>query len=205
MIERVREAPDRGRELWLFDDAPILGGAELITLRLARHVLESRPDLYPRIVCPADSELAGRASEAGVETVPVRFPLVLATGVPRWPRAILRVRSLLAGAGEDAIAVGTAASAQAYLTAAAPLLRRGPAIVHLVAEQLTLARVSGRFAYRHVGSLVAFGDNVAAMFRERLPGVHSGRPTTSICPTSCRVRPGAALATGFRCLAWSDG
>ncbi len=157
-------------EIWLFDDAPIVGGAEVFALRLARYLASSGgPQL--RIVCPAGSDMARRCGEEGVAHVPASLPPLGPRGAPRWPGAVLAVRSLLRRMGPDAIAIGNTARAQAYLSAASLTLRRLPPIVQIVHERDTLGRLSGRLAYRHVGSLVAVGGRIAALCRERLPGV----------------------------------
>ena len=162
--------PREPAELWLFDDAPILGGAEVFALRLATF-LARRGSPRARIVCPGGSELAERCEAAGIEQVPLDFPRLGPLGAPRWPGAIRAVRSVLAGAGPDAVAIGNTARAQAYLTAAALASRPPAPIVQLVHEQETLGRISGRFAFRRVGSVVALGGNVAEACAEALPGV----------------------------------
>jgi glycosyltransferase involved in cell wall biosynthesis len=157
-------------QLWLFDDAPILGGAEIFALRLARFLATAdRGSL--RIVCPPESELARRCAAEGIAHVPASFPPLGPQGAARWPGAIRAVRALLRRAGPGAIAIGNTARAQAYLTAASVMLRRRPPIVQIVHERDTLARVSGRIAYRRVGSLVAIGGRISALCRERLPDV----------------------------------
>jgi glycosyltransferase involved in cell wall biosynthesis len=157
-------------ELWLFDDAPIFGGAEVFAIRLARF-LTRRGAPSVRIVSPARSELAERCRADGIPCVHTRFPELGLRGLPLWPGAVARVRSLLREAGPKAIAIGNSPRAQGYLTAAAPLVRRGPAVVQVVHEQETLRRVSGRLAFRRVGSLVAMGGNLAAACERHLPGV----------------------------------
>lgn len=159
-----------GSELWLFDDAPIVGGAEVFALRLGSY-LGTREGPGLRIVCPAESEMARRCRADGIDQIPASFPPLNPRGLPRWPGAMLAVRSLLRRMGPHAIAIGNTARAQAYLAAAAMTLRRRPPIVQIVHERDTLGRVSGRLAYRHVGSLVAVGGRIADLCRERLPGV----------------------------------
>ena len=159
-----------GSELWLFDDAPIVGGAEVFALRLGRY-LATQDGSELRIVCPDASDMARRCLAEGIAYEPASFPPLGPRGVPRWPGAVLAVRSMLGRMGPGAIAIGNTARAQAYLTAAALTLRHRPPIVQIVHERDTLARVSGRLAYRHVGSLVAMGGRIAALCHERLPGV----------------------------------
>jgi glycosyltransferase involved in cell wall biosynthesis len=157
-------------ELWLFDDAPIVGGAEVFALRLAGF-LAQRGSPRPRIVCPASSEMARRCAAEGIEQLAAEFPRLGPLGAPRWPGAIRSIRSLLERAGPDAIAIGNTARAQAYLSAAAFAFRPEATIVQLIHEQETLARRSGRFAFRRIGSLVAVGENIAEACRRALPGV----------------------------------
>ncbi len=155
------------REIWLFDDAPIQGGAELFALRLARFAAQRGAPM--RIVCPEGTELAAAAAGAGAEHVAARFPPVSPTGAPHWPSGVLGIRSLLRRSPNGAIAVANTSRSQAYVAAAAALLRDRPPVVHVLHEQATLRRVSGRFAFRRLGGLVAIGDNVAAAARAALP------------------------------------
>jgi glycosyltransferase involved in cell wall biosynthesis len=157
-------------EFWLFDDAPIMGGAEVFALRLARS-LAKHGSARPRIVCPEGTEMAQRCAAAGIEHVAATFPPLLPSGAPRWPGGVLRSRLLLQRAGSEAVAIGNTARAQAYLTAAAFTFRRRPRILQLIHDQHTIGRRSGRFAFRRVGALVAVGGNVADACRRALPGV----------------------------------
>lgn len=188
-----RQAP----ALWLFDDAEILGGGQLLVLRLARFAPAT--GLAPvRIVCPAGTELAGRCAEAGAQHVEIpRLPPLGPLSAPRWPRAIAGIRRVLGEMGDGAVAVGASARAQAYLSAAAPLLRRRPPLVQLMVEQQTLQRRIGRFGYRRVGSLVALGENVAESARALLPGVRVWKANNildsdEIRPRERGPRPGGA-------------
>ena len=158
------------RELWLFDDAPILGGSEIFALRLSRFARRAGSPSV-RIVCPTESELAARCSDDGIEHLPASFPELGPRGAIRGPGAVLAIRALLRRLGGNGIAVGNTARAQAYLTAATPLTRPRPRIVHLIHEQETLRRRSGRFAFRNVGAVVAVGGNIAAACARALPGV----------------------------------
>jgi glycosyltransferase involved in cell wall biosynthesis len=180
-------------ELWLFDDAPILGGAEVFALRLVSFLATSGTGRI-RVVCPPESELARRCKEAGVEHVPAAFPSLGPRRAPRWPAAVRSVRALLRTAGSEAIAIGNTARAQAYLTAAALASRSRPRIVQLIHEQETLARISGRFAFRRVGSLVAVGGNVAEACRRALPGVEFERANLFVNPEEVPTPP--PLPTG---------
>jgi glycosyltransferase involved in cell wall biosynthesis len=168
-------------ELWLFDDAPILGGAEIFALRLARS-LDKRGPAKPRIVCPEGTEMAQRCAAAGMAHVAATFPPLLPYCAPRWPGGVLRTRLLLERAGSEAIAIGNTARAQAYVSAAALSLRRRPRIVQLIHDQHTIGRRSGRFAFRRVGALVAVGGNVADACRRALPGVPIDRANLFLDP-----------------------
>jgi glycosyltransferase involved in cell wall biosynthesis len=184
-------------ELWLFDDAPILGGAEMFALRLAR-ILSKRGSLRPRIVCPESTEMAQRCTDAGIEHVPATFPPLRPLCAPRWPMAVPRTRLLLERAGSRGIAIGNTARAQAYLSAAALTFRRPPPIVQLIHEQHTFGRRSGRFAFRRVGGLVAVGGNVADACRRLLPEVPIGEANLFLDPeevTPARPRQAGARPT----------
>jgi glycosyltransferase involved in cell wall biosynthesis len=175
-------------EIWLFDDAPILGGAELFALRLARFA--GKQGLTVRIVCPMACELASRSDDLGIERLPAAFPSLAPIAAPRWPAAILGIRSLLLRAGPGAIAVGNTARAQAYLSAAWLLIRRArrPILVHVLHEQDTLRRRSARLALRHLGSLVAIGENVAVACRVRMPGVAVWKANNFLDPPDREAR-----------------
>jgi glycosyltransferase involved in cell wall biosynthesis len=159
-------------KLVVLDDAPILGGAELFALRLARFV-EDSTGISVAIACPPAGALAARSVAEGLDTLAVRYPVLGLAGVPSWPGAVLRLRRLLADLGPEAIAVANTARAQAYAFAAIPLIAKGrrPALVNVLHEQETLARRSGRFALRRSGLLVPIGANVAAACTTALPGV----------------------------------
>ena len=157
-------------ELWLFDDAPILGGAETFALRLARSLIE-HGSARARIVCPDGTEMARRCAAEGIEHVALTFPPLLPTSAPRWPGGVLRTRLVLQRAGSETVAIGNTARAQAYLTAAALTFRRRPRIIQLIHDQHTIGRRSGRFAFRRVGALVAVGSSVADACRRVLPTV----------------------------------
>jgi glycosyltransferase involved in cell wall biosynthesis len=177
-------------ELWLFDDAPIVGGAEVFALRLARFAA-SRDGPAPRIVCPAESEMAARCETEGIEVIPASFPPLRPLGAPSWPGAVLALRRLLRRAGTEAIAVGNTARAQAYLFAASMLLRRRPPMVQVIHEGDTLARVSARFAYRRFGALVAMGGRIADLCRKRLPGVPVWEANLFLTPAEFERAEGA--------------
>src|SRR4051812_14657423 len=96
---RLRMAPGR-RALWIFDDAPIFGGAELFALRLARWLGEGDHGRDVRLVCPPGSELAERCRAHGVPMEPLTFHKPRAgSAALRTPAPFRSVRRLLAGAG----------------------------------------------------------------------------------------------------------
>ena len=163
--------PGSDTDIWLFDDAPIMGGAEVFALRLARYVAVQGTGRL-RVVCPGGSELARQCAAEGIEQLDAGFPPLGPTGIPRWPQAVLAIRALLRRAGPSGIVIGNTARAQAYLSAAAPLVRPRARIVQIIHEQETLGRWSGRFAFRRVGSLVAVGEKLAALCRRQLPDVN---------------------------------
>jgi glycosyltransferase involved in cell wall biosynthesis len=155
--------------LWIFDDAPIMGGAELFALRLARWLAECDEERDVRLVCPPGSELAERCRAHGVTIEPLTFHK------PRPGSAALRtsatfrsVRRLLAGAGKDTIALGNTALAQAYLAFTHPLVRPGPPLVHLLHERHTAARLSARLVLPRSGALLAIGERHAEAYRKAL-------------------------------------
>lgn len=156
------------RDLWLFDDAPILGGAELYALRLSRWAArDARSSVRVRLFCPAESELARGARREGVDIESARFPKPPAVAaVP----ALLAIRRLLLGAPESAIAVANTALAQAYLAAAAMTVGRHPPVVHLLHERETARRRTARWILPRTGALVAVGENHAAAYRVAMNG-----------------------------------
>jgi glycosyltransferase involved in cell wall biosynthesis len=184
-------AQDRTRELLLLDDAPIVGGAELFALRLAQFAFDSGGPLV-RVGCPADSQLASRCADEGVEWLPASLPPLSPTGAPRWPGGVCEIRSLLARAGRGTAAVANTAGAQAYVSAAAATMRPAarPPLVHVLHERETLARRSGRFAFRRMGSLVAIGENIAATCRSHLPGVPIWKANNFLDPGTFGRREG---------------
>jgi glycosyltransferase involved in cell wall biosynthesis len=140
-------------ELWLLDDARIIGGGQLFTIRLARYALAQRGAQQARIVCPSDSELGRRAEAFGIPVygfgfpAPSALPLVAARG--------LRLRRMLRR--RDAIVVAGSARCQAVAVAAG----LGPRLVHLMHEQESASRPSVRFVQRRMGRVVAVGATTA--------------------------------------------
>jgi len=195
------------RKLLLIDDAPILGGAELFGLRLARWLQRERPDRWTtEIACPAGSALAVRCAQESIPVHAAAFPDLGPRGVPGMPPAVRAVARLLRDAARtDALVVATTARAQAYTAAAQLVTRGGAPFVNLLLEQDTAARPSARFVLRRTGRLVAIGENTAAAYGAALPGMHVGRLNNFLDPRAFRAerpargpRPdGAAPALGL--------
>ena len=150
----MRAATSR-RELWLLDDGRIMGGGQVITLRLARFAERAR------IVAPGDSELAARAREEGIAVEPVDFPTVPSR------RSLRRLRALLRSV-EGALVVGASLRAQVYAHTALTGVREKPKIVHFMSEQDSARRAVARIVLRRFGSVVALGGNAADAFRRAL-------------------------------------
>jgi glycosyltransferase involved in cell wall biosynthesis len=164
------------RDLVFVDDAPIMGGAEVFGLRVAAWASSNRPSFRVHYVCPGDSVLAGRAREAGLAVTAFTFPDLLITRTPQIAVAVGRLRRLLRSFDERAVLVGITARTQAYLVAATRLRRRPPAVVHVLLEQETAARVSARVVFRHFGVPVAVGANARRTYQELL----GGRPLAAV-------------------------
>ena len=162
------------RPLWLLDHAPILGGAELFALRLARYAQLTR-GCEVRFVCPGESQLARRCLEEDLAICDARFPDLTPWRAVSQLLAVARVRRLLRDMPGDAVAVTVSARAQAYTIAAAVSLAHPPAVVHLALEQETARRRSARLALPRHGSVLALGANTAAAYRQALPGVNVGQ------------------------------
>jgi glycosyltransferase involved in cell wall biosynthesis len=147
----------RPSELWILDDARIMGGGQLFALRLARYVRDERGDASVRLVCPASSELARRARALNIPVTPMDFsspaalPLVAARAVSlrRWLRG-----------HDDALIVAGSARCQAVAAAAGT----GSRLVHLMHEQESAARASVALVHRHVGRVVATGAGAGAAY-----------------------------------------
>jgi glycosyltransferase involved in cell wall biosynthesis len=149
----------------LFDDAPILGGAELFGLRLARWADgDDCPRWRARLYCPGDSGLAQLARAQAVEVTDVRFPKPPPGNVAALP-ALTALRRILSRAPETVVAVANTALAQAYLAAAVATLRRHPPLVHLLHERETADRRGARWLLPRSGALVAVGEKHACAYR----------------------------------------
>jgi glycosyltransferase involved in cell wall biosynthesis len=144
-------------ELWLLDDARIMGGGQLFALRLARAVVREGGPAAVRVVCPAGSELARRAQAAGVRVEDLTFPPPPA--LPAVWLAGRRLRALLR-AVPDAIVVAGSARCQAVAVAAGCDER----LVHLMHERDSAARASVRFVHGRRGRVVAVGATAAQTY-----------------------------------------
>jgi glycosyltransferase involved in cell wall biosynthesis len=156
-------------QLWLFDEARVIGGGQIFALRLGAFLADNGgPPL--RIVAPAGSGMRERCADAGIEWTAAEFPSIGPTGLPRWPAAVAEMRRLMRSAGADAVVVANAPRAQACLFAAATVPGTRPPIVDVIHEMETLGRPSGRYAYRRADGIVAIGERVAAACRSQLTG-----------------------------------
>ena len=153
-------------ELWLVDHAPIMGGAEQLVVKIARHARQ-RGDVRVVIVCPPGSELARVARGAGVELRTLAMAHFAARSAPLIPLTVARLARLLRGAGRSAVPVACSAWAQALVAACAPALRERP-ILHLLVEQETAERASARAVLARVGLPVTLGANATATYARAL-------------------------------------
>ncbi len=153
-----------GEQLWIVDHAPIMGGAELFALKLARH---RRAGLRVVVVCPPDGELARRCRADAIELRSAAMPHFASAEAVRIPAAVARLARVLRRAPPGTALVASSAWSQALVAAAAPLLP-GRRIVHLLHEQDTAARASARFVLDRVGAPVAIGANAARTYRGAL-------------------------------------
>lgn len=147
----------RPAELWLLDDARIMGGGQLFALRLARYVLSQRGRSSVRIVCPAGSDLARRAEDLTIPVYDMDFPAPGALPVV-VARAVTLRRMVH---GREVLVVAGSARCQAVAAAAG----LGPRLVHLMHEQESASRSSVRLVQRHIGRVVAVGANTARAYR----------------------------------------
>lgn len=143
-------------ELWILDDARIMGGGQLFDLRLARYVHAQRGAASVRLVCPGSSELAGRARAAAIPVTPMEFPAPAA--LPRIVAQAVVLRRALRG--HDALVVAGTARCQAVAVVAG----LGPRLVHLMTERDSADRASVRLVQRHTGRVVALGAQAAAAY-----------------------------------------
>jgi glycosyltransferase involved in cell wall biosynthesis len=157
------------REFWLLDDAPVFGGAEQNTLRLARFIDESLPDHAVRVVCPSTSELAKRCQAARIPVTHATFPDLSLFAALRIALAIRHLRRVISAAGDDAFLVGPSLRTQVYAHAAVLGLRRSLPIVHFMPEQDSARRLTARLLLRR--AVVVVGDNAGRAYGERLGGV----------------------------------
>jgi glycosyltransferase involved in cell wall biosynthesis len=149
--------PPTAPELWLLDDARIMGGGQLFTLRLARHVMRERGAGRVRVVCPAASDLGRRAQAAGLRVEDFACPAPAA--LPAVWRAGRRLRARLRSA-PGAVVVACSARCQAVAVAAGCDER----LVHLMLERDSAGRASVRFVQARRGRVVAVGANAAQAY-----------------------------------------
>jgi glycosyltransferase involved in cell wall biosynthesis len=165
------------REFVFVDDARTFGGGQGNVLRLARFAGESESDRSARVICPGGSELARRCRAARIDVADASFPAVPL----RIPRAVLRLRRLLASIGPESIVVGTSLRAQVYIHAAGIGLGRTLRVVHYLPEQDSAGRLTTRLLLRRFGALVVVGENSARAYRG-LRGVHVIVANTFLLP-----------------------
>jgi glycosyltransferase involved in cell wall biosynthesis len=157
-----------GEQLWVVDHAPVMGGAELFILKLARHAAAgSRARVV--VVCPAASELADRCRAAGIEVRAAAMPHFTSAQAARIPAAVLRLARVLRRAPPGATVVASSAWSQALVAACVPLLSGRP-VVHLLHEQDTAKRRSARIVLARTGLPVAIGANAVATYVAALGG-----------------------------------
>ena len=143
-------------ELWLLDDARIMGGGQLFALRLARHVADLRDPTSVCLVCPDGSELARRAATHGIPIRPLDFPPPAAVGKV-FVAAIHLARMIR---GRDALIVAGSARCQAVAVAAGA----GGRLVHLMHERESADRLSVRLVQRRTGRVVTTGAVAARAY-----------------------------------------
>ncbi len=133
-----------------------MGGGQLFDLRLARYVHALRGPGSVRLVCPASSELAGRAGAASIPVTPMEFPPPAA--LPLIAAQAVALRRALRG--RDALVVAGTARCQAVAVVAG----LGARLVHLMTERDSADRASVRLVQRHTGRVVALGAQAAAAY-----------------------------------------
>jgi glycosyltransferase involved in cell wall biosynthesis len=145
------------RELWILDDARILGGGQLFALRLALYVLGERGAGAVRIACPGGSALANRATAAGVPVEDVTFPDPF--NLPAVWRAGRRLRARMRTARTPLVIAGSARCQQVAVVAGLD-----ESLVHLMHERDSAGRLSVRLVHRRRGRVVAVGAVAARAY-----------------------------------------
>ncbi len=153
-------------ELWLVDHAPIMGGAEQLVVKLARHA-RRRGDVRVVVVCPPGGQLARVAGDAGVELETLPMAHFAGAGAPLIGVTLARLAALLRAAGQDAAIVACSSWSQALVAACAPLLRGRP-ILHMLVEQQTAERALARAVLGRIGVPVALGENTTRTYERAL-------------------------------------
>jgi glycosyltransferase involved in cell wall biosynthesis len=160
------------RELWLLNEALIMGGGGSTTLRLAAFATSVSPRPYEvRLLTPKEGALAQRAHDAGLDVVSLELPPLTPSAVFPIGRIMSRLRKEIGASSPDALFVGVTPRSHAYLAAASALIHPKRANVQLLLEQETASRRSARLVYRRVGGLVALGENTMRTYARALPGV----------------------------------
>lgn len=181
--------------LWLLDDGLIMGGGQAFALRLGRWLVTDEPTRDLRLLCPADSELALRAADAGVAVLDAHFPAPVAREALPAIGAALRLRGLLASAPHNALVVANSARVQAYAVPLWPTLPGNRRLVSVMHERESARRPSVRLSLRHIGAVAAVGDSGLATYTEALKGTAVAKITNFLLPEEFegmaeRRRPG---------------
>ena len=174
-------APSRA-PVWLLDDAPIMGGAEAFALRLCAWIRASDPSRRTLIACPPASELADRCASAGIEVLPVSYPLPAPRHAPAAARAVWRLRKLLSHAPEGTLLIANTARAQAYAILATRATRGRLSLVSVMHEQDSARRGTARWALRRFGGVAAVGDAGVRTYRDALSGTTVASVTNFLEP-----------------------
>lgn len=156
------------RDLWLLDDARVFGGGQWIVLRLATFLRDSDAHI-PRVICPADSELADRCRAAEIQVRAADFPDLDLRGL-RILAGVRKLREVLRPAGEGSVVVASSLRTQVYAHASLIGRRRPPSVVHFMVEQDSARRLLARLLLRHYGAVVVVGDAAAAAYSAGLAG-----------------------------------
>lgn len=152
--------------LWLLDHAPILGGGQLMTERLARHALARNLDVA--VLCPRDSELAARCRAADVPVIHLAAPHFSdRRSFVRLPRVLGALVRLLRRSPPDTVIAVATPWLHALVLACGPLLESRPYVL-LMHDQDTAARRLWRLVLRRAGPMLAIGSNATRTYRKAL-------------------------------------
>jgi glycosyltransferase involved in cell wall biosynthesis len=184
-------ADPHATELWLLDQAAIMGGGQRFALRLARHAAHAahaRADVRVVLACPDASELAAAGRAAGVPVMAVELPAVGLGSLVQAPVVVARLARALGQAPSGTVAVANSASAVAWL-AAASLLARRVRVVHLLHERDTAARPTARAVLARSGAVVAIGAVGARTYRAALPHTTVRQVNNFVLPEQFATAP----------------